>query len=223
MKLRPFLVASMVLWPCLVSAAIDHDAQGWAVFVAQGKSTPTLRWFAEVQPRFVLSSPKFERLLVRVAAGAQLTPSFSLWLGYGWTPLIQPTFGDEQRPFLQALFEHPLGKVTLVNRTRLEARVIQGAAGTSVRLRHLLRALWRFPGESGLGLAGSVELFVTFNDLVPGPVGGFDQGRGFVGLNWKTGAWQFELGYLANPVHRREPQSWRLGHVALLGVTFTAP
>lgn len=218
-------LVGLVLSALPARAQADHDAQLWGLFVAQGRATPTVRWYAEVQPRFVLSAPRFERLLLRVAAGAQLTQAFSLWVGYGWTPLIQPTFGDEQRPFLQGLFEHPLGggAFLLVNRTRLEARVIEGVPGTSVRLRHLARGVWRFPGSSGLGLAASLEAFVTFNDLEPGPVGGFDQARGFAGLNWKQGPWQLEAGYLINPVHRREPQPWRVGHVASLSVFFTVP
>ncbi len=213
----------MLLGALPAAAQVEHDAQLWGLFVAQGRAEGSLRWYAEVQPRLVLSAPKFERLLLRLAVGSQLTKTFSLWLGYGWTPLIQPSFSDEQRPFLQGLFEHPLGPVLLVNRTRLEARVIDTAAGTSVRLRHMVRAVWRFPGDGGLGLAGSAEAFVTINDVAPGPVGGFDQTRLFAGLNWKLGAWQLEAGYLGNLVRRREPAPWRMGHVASLSVFFTAP
>lgn len=207
----------VVLLAVPASAQVTHDFQSWALFAGQGNFNSSVRWYFEAQPRFGSNSTRLERLLVRPAVGLQLNTFFSLWAGYAWTPLFSPSFGNEHRPFQQLLAEHPLGPVMLINRTRFEQRFVEGVNAPTIRLRHLLRAVWRFDGPTGLGLAASEELFVNFN----GPVSGFDQNRVFLGLNWKIGGLQLELGYLNNVVRRSAPAPTGMNHTILLMLLYT--
>lgn len=218
---RMAVLLTFLSWPAL--AQVEHDFQSWGLFAAQGHALPSVRWYFELQPRLGTLSTRLDRVLVRPAVGLALNESFSLWFGYAWTPSFTPAFGDEHRPFQQLLAEHTLGPVTLVNRTRFEERLIASAGAPSLRLRHLLRAVWRFDGPAGFGLVASDELFFNLNDAPAGPPAGFDQNRAFMGVNYKVGALQVELGYLNNLVRRRGSAPVRMNHGVLIMLLYTVP
>jgi hypothetical protein len=192
---------------------VEHDAQTWTLLVAQGRFTPELRGYAEVQPRIADSWTRFDRLLVRAALGWQVSPAVSLWIGYAWTPLISPRFIHEHRPFQQLLIENRWGKFSLINRTRLEERFIEGLPVASARLRHMVRGLYQL-GESPWRLAAYDEAFVTLNAVESGPVAGFDQNRAFLGVNWQVHpVLQLEAGYLNHVVRRAAPAQMLMNHI----------
>lgn len=207
------LIATLIAFEAV---AVEQRGEAWILAVAQGRASSLVRWYAEVQPRTAFNAGESVRLLVRPAVGFQLTPQVSLWAGYGWTPVLVPTFVNEHRAFEQLLLEHRLGPWMLVNRTRFEQRFVEGSGGVSLRLRHMVRALVRFGEASPLGVAMYDEPFFGLNDLGAGPVAGFDQNRAFLGLNYKLDPlFQVELGYL-NTLSRRRAQDTLMGHTVLL-------
>jgi Protein of unknown function (DUF2490) len=162
MKYQLFVRASAqtlaVLLACAtpVHAGADHTAELWLQLIAQGRVGTHARYVLELQPRASSTTgPAVEKMLVRPTVGTQLSDTFSLWLGYGWTPTLSPEFVAEHRVFQQMLFEHPLDDFQLINRTRFEQRVIDNASGPSFRMRHMARVLYRIPGAFGFGLAAS--------------------------------------------------------------------
>lgn len=207
--------------PALPLTGFEHDLQSWTLLTVWGKHE-RFRWYAEAQPRVSLNRLALERLLLRPAVGIQVTPELSLWIGYAWTPTFGP-YNDEQRPFQQVLVENKWGVVSLVNRPRIEERFIGGTSGASIRLRHMVRAVIRFGESSPWGVAAYDELFLTLNQLAVGPRQGFDQNRAFVGLNLKVDAWQFELGYMNDLVHRAAPSNDRMLHNLTAMVVFNVP
>ncbi|MBL8922925.1 MAG: DUF2490 domain-containing protein [Myxococcaceae bacterium] len=206
--------------PALPLTGFEHDLQSWSLLTVWGKHD-RFRWYAEAQPR-VSFNHGFERLLLRPAVGVQVTPEISLWIGYAWTPTFTP-YRDEQRPFQQVLVENKWGVVSLVNRFRVEERFIGGTTGASIRLRHMVRAVIRFGESSPWGVALYDELFLTLNAQAGGPVQGFDQNRAFAGVNLKVDAWQFELGYMNNVVHRAAPINDRMLHNLTAMIVYNVP
>jgi len=223
---RLVLVSALLALPCLAQdlrPALEHDAQSWTLLTAWGRKE-RFRWYAEAQPRVSLTQGRFDRLLLRPAIGVQVSPDVSLWAGYAWTPLFNPGFRDEQRPFQQVLIEQRFGVVSLVNRARVEERFIANTSGPSFRLRHMVRAVVRFSADSPWGVAAYDELFVTVNSVVGGPQAGLDQNRAFLGVNYRfSPQWQLEGGYLNNFVFRPAPLAERMNHNVTVMVVFIAP
>ncbi|MES2459816.1 MAG: DUF2490 domain-containing protein [Armatimonadota bacterium] len=201
------LCASALLYPLRPACAYDTDSQLWTQFTFNGRYTNGMRIFAEVQPRQGDNFARFSQLIVRPAIGYQVTRKMSLWIGYGWTPSFLPEFNNEHRVFQQMLFEDSYQGVGLTNRTRFEQRSIEGAGGTSLRLRHLIRASQPLDRQQRWAAVASNELFVNLNSTPSGPQSGFDQDRFYLGgaynVNRHT---RLELGYLAsfiNPPRNR--------------------
>ncbi|MFN0064400.1 MAG: DUF2490 domain-containing protein [Myxococcaceae bacterium] len=204
------------------ATALEHDVQGWSVFVAQGRATPWLRWYGEVQPRLGERITRLDRVIMRPAVGVQVTSYVSVWLGYAWTRQFGPQTLDEHRVFQQLLVEHAWGQLSLINRTRFEQRFIEASGGVSLRLRHQVRVVWRFTPTSRWGLVAAEELFVNLNAVVGAPAAGFDQNRALLGVNWKAqDPLQLELGYMNNFVNRPLLTEDRMNHIVRLAVTAT--
>lgn len=196
-------------------AAPEPSAQGWLLLTGTGVFAEKFRWYAEVQPRTNFTARTLERLLVRGALGYQLGDKVSGWVGYGWTPLVQPVFLDEQRPFLQLLIEDAIASVKVLNRSRLEGRFIVGQPAVSLRARHMFRVVVPF-GQSGFAAAAYDELFVNVNSLPALPMG-LEQNRLFVGANYAvTKNVAVEAGYIWNHIWRPTVSRDRVNHVALL-------
>jgi hypothetical protein len=209
--------------------AVEQDEQSWTLLTAQGHPAEKVRLYGELQPRLTLPDLKVDRMLWRGAVGYDLSPSLSLWAGYGWTPLYgDKSFGggfrNEQRGFLQLLSTmKPMGG-TLVNRTRLEDRLIEGA-DPSFRLRHMLRYTHAFEAGSPWLWAAHDEAFVNLN-AAGGQKAlsqGFDQNRLYVGVDRVIGQVTLEAGYLMNYMHRATMPEDLLGHVLLLSAALNLP
>lgn len=215
------------MWLSLVaSAAIaqpEQRAQIWVLGTATGHATQSIRYYGEIQPRFDIARASVERLLLRAAVGYDLPAHFSFWAGYGYTPLFTPTKSDEHRPYLQLLGEHGVGPLRMTNRTRMEARFIQGTEMASFRARHMLRGLYRLP-DSQLGFAAYDEFFVNVNSVPGGPSAGVDQNRLFGGVNYMVlPVLQLEGGYLWNYIWRPGAPANRGNHCVVLWLNLTLP
>jgi hypothetical protein len=206
------LVVLTLLAP-LPALAVEQGSQAWLLVTGTGSFAGQGLWYAEVQPRFDLEETEPGALLVRGALGYRLTPAFSLWAGYAWTPALSP-LRHEHRPFQQALFETTVGGIRIINRTRLEQRFLEQADGMSLRARNMLRAVLPL-GASGWAIAAYDELFVNANGPTGAPPDGWDQNRAFLGINRRVHPnLVVEAGYIAQLVFAARPD--RLNHVALV-------
>lgn len=209
---------------------LKNDLQAWQVVTLQTKTGPGKRilGYLEVQPRTGnldssdTRTSDFSALIIRPAIGYQVNKHVSLWQGYAWAPQFLPFSRHENRLFQQMLIENKLKKITLVNRTRLEQRWLEGADRTSVRLRHMLRAAYPLGKNQKWSLVGSNELFVNLNSVEGGPQGGVDQNRVFLGLHRKFNKHvNAEAGYLNQYINAKDPIADRMNHVILLTVNFS--
>ena len=212
--LRAF-AAALALTAFSASAQAVETTQLWMLFTGTGKLESGVRWYGEVQPRIDIPTRQVERLLVRGAVGYQVGEKTSVWLGHAWTPLIEPRYVDEQRPFFQFLIEDALGPVKVINRSRVELRFISGAPEASLRGRHMVRAV--VPLAGGVNFAAYDELFVN----VVNPLG-LDQNRLFGGFNYGLGKnVALEAGYIFNYIWRPTLPEDRVNHVVLVWLGYT--
>lgn len=196
--------------------------QGWLLATAQGPLGGGWLGYLEVQPRFGRDLSELDRLLLRPAVGFRAAPWLSLWQGYAWTPLFQPRYQGEHRPWQQATVSLRRGSLEVVNRTRLEERLIQRVQGASLRARHMLRLAFPIAGSTRWYGAAFDEAFFNLNAPDGGPRSGFDQNRAFVGIGRRLNArTSIEGGYMANIVRRPGSAMDRLNHVLLVWLNFS--
>lgn len=219
--------ATMLFCMGTMAHADDVDSQQWTLITAQKELTEKWRAYLEVQPRLgpdlTGGSPRgVERLLVRGAIGYRLTPKTSLWQGYAWTPQFLPTDSSEHRLFQQLLYEDKLGKTSFLNRARLEERFIEGAGGTSIRLRNMIRFAHPISANKKWTAVAYDELFWNLNSTTGGPTSGYDQNRIFLGISRQTSSkLRVETGYLFAHVDRPRTSSDRKLHVWVVQLAYT--
>lgn len=197
----------------------DSDAQSWIQLLSQGKLTPQLRLWNELQPRFGSGAGGLTTLMIRPAVGWQLTQEFSLWGGYAWTPLVKPTSRNEHRAWTQAIYvTQPTGG-TFTQRLRMESRFIEGASATAFRLRYQARLAMPVALENALSLVLYDEIFLSLNDASPAITSGFDQNRLFLGVFHRFAPQLgLDIGYLWNAVRRPGAPENRTNHVVMLSL-----
>lgn len=202
-------------YPCF---ADESEGQVWIQLLSQGKMSERLRLWGEVQPRYSFSRGNFSTLLVRPALGWQINSSFTLWAGYAWTPLFNPTSRDEHRLWSQATFSFNFESLTFANRIRIESRFIGTAPHPAYRLRYLARLLAPFSNAAPLSFVIYDEVFFALNSAPSVTDSGFDQNRLFFGIHHRISPdLSWETGYVWNAVNRPGSQSNRTNHV--LGFT----
>lgn len=198
--------------------ALEQDGQAWILTTASGPISGNWKGYMEVQPRL---GDNGQALLIRPAVGYQLTPQWSVWQGYAWTPSFNPD-KDEHRIFQQSVVETPKGvfPFSLTNRTRLEERWIEHTGKTAFRLRHMLRGMQPIGDSGKWALVAYDEVFINLNDVDNGPQGGFGQNRAFFGVNRElTPSIQAEVGYL-NQFIRSDGKEDLMNHNALLAMYY---
>lgn len=202
----PFLLAGCAALclsiPAAPARADESDTQQWTILTIEKDLSKRWRGYFEIQPRFGQDISKLDRLIIRPAIGYRVNSKLSLWQGYGWTPAFEPEFNDEHRLYQQVLFEDKLGKTTFSSRTRLEERFIEGAGSTSVRFRSMLRFMHPISADRKWAAVVYDELFFNLTSSSPGPVGGFDQNRLFLGVSRQLNEQlRVETGYLMNHIN----------------------
>lgn len=216
---------SFLAWG-LPATAMENDLQQWDQINLKVPLSADKKVLGqlEIQPR--LGSVEGVRdfwhpnqLIIRPSIGYQLTPKVSVWQGYGWTPFFEPDFKNEHRIYQQLQIDNRLKKLSLTNRTRLEERFIEGAGGTSLRGRHMLRGAYPLGNSGKWSLVASNEIFVNLNSPSHAPKSGLDQNRAFAGINRRINKHiNMEAGYLNAYVNRAEPIANRMNHVIMFTV-----
>lgn len=199
---------------------LQHDAESWLFLSTSGRQAKA-RWYLEAQPRFSFTKAAAERLVLRAAAGVQLTDAVSLWASFVWTHGFASAAVNEQRPTQQLLVEHRFGALTLANRTRLEERFFEALPMPAYRVRHQARLTFRLTPSLALFVAD--ELFVHLNGVLGGPRAGFEQHRATIGLNARLGALSLELAYLNLFVDRPSGSPDRMSHDLILSISALVP
>jgi hypothetical protein len=189
--------------------ATVNDSNLWVNTNFTGKVRDRYLVYGEFQPRFISDMSDLGVYMYRAAIGYQISEPFSLWAGYAYMDFKRPVEFDENRPFLQSTHNYSYDQFTLINRTRLEFRHLQGREETSTRLRHLVRSLYQFNQSKKLFLVLYDELFYNLNTIenskAPNPREGIDQNRAFIGMGHRFGEKSnhfFELGYMNNYIVR---------------------
>lgn len=204
------------------ACAYDTDGQLWTQFTLNGKFKNGIRIYAEVQARQGQDYHQFSQFILRPAVGYQVTRKMSLWIGYGWTPTFIPNFKNEHRIYEQALYEDTVGRIGLTNRIRLEEREIEGAGGTSVRLRHQIRLSVPLDSRRRWSAVGSNEIYYNLNGVLRGPQAGVDQDRVYAGAAYSINRHtRVDAGYVAAFINRPKSLPDRRLDVLMLGVNYT--
>lgn len=219
---RALSFGAIFLLLCTNAQAANNQFQAWTPAYLNLAFNDKWNGWYEVQPRF--SEEGVSQLLLRTAAGYRFYGNWSAWLGYAWTPNIQPKFQTENRIFQQLLWADDLSVGRLTSRTRLEQRWIGGADGVAVRFRTLLRYQLPFTEDKLWRGVAQDEIFVNLNSPEGGPVSGFDQNRIFFGVNRLVNEHlNVDVGYQFQWVNRREPGfPDSANHVLLIQLFFDA-
>ncbi|TPG48248.1 DUF2490 domain-containing protein [Sphingomonas glacialis] len=210
-------LVSLTLLAAFPSAASaqEQDGEAWASFWAYGPVSGKVLGWVDGSLRMSDRGTDSPTVLIRPLVGVQATKTLSLWGGYTFTA-SNPTgraATHEHRAVQQAMWN--LGKVaggTLVSRTRLEQRWVEGRAGTGHRLRQMLRYTTPIDRQNTQFVLSS-ESFVAFNSTPFGQAAGFDQVRNFVGLNVPLAPkLTADIGYMNRYVRRRDAED-RMDHI----------
>lgn len=204
------------------ASAQEQDGEAWASFWVTAPVSGKLLGWVDGSLRASDHGTDSPTVLIRPLVGVQATKSLSLWGGYTYV-VSNPTGRaavHEHRAVQQAMWN--VGKVaggTLVSRTRLEQRWVEGRSGTGHRLRQMFRYATPIDRHKTQFVLSS-ETFVAFNSTPFGQAAGFDQVRNFVGLNVplapKVTA---DIGYMNRYIRRRGAED-RMDHI--LPVTLVA-
>jgi hypothetical protein len=223
-----WLVVLVVSWlPLEQASAQQSDFQLWsqvAVTTALD-SAGKFSLLMDLQPRLGDDISRLERLVVRPALGYNLSEQIALSVGYGWVPGFinanyHHDFRSENRVWQQLLFKHSHFGIEWQHRLRQEQRFIQDVSGTSHRSRYSLKGSYLISKESGYGLTGFNEIFVTERRTDNGPRGGFDRDRFFFGPYLVAGPVRYEFGYLGEYAPRFGDDS-RMIHAIFTSAHFT--
>lgn len=236
-RIRALQVLGSLAFAILLSAAhaapgpeAVNDLQAWQVITLRTSLGPGHRILAymEAQPRegnldgSGSRKDDFSALLLRPALGYRVNRHVSIWQGYAWYSFFTPASFHENRLFQQLLIENDFKKLSMVNRTRLEERFIEGRDRTAVRLRHMLRLAYPIGKSKKWSIVGYDEFFVNLNSVNPSPSAGFDQNRAFLGINRKfNNHVNAELGYQNQYVGVDNPFPDRINHIILFALNIS--
>lgn len=223
--MKRFIGIILLLGSMTAFADTYKDEQTWINVNAFFKLNENWKAYAEWQPRFYDYSKYNGVTLHRGALGRDIGHGFTLWGGYGFM-----TWNDrkdskapaknqhEDRFFGMLIHNHLAGQWKITNRTRYEFRQFRHDDEFANRMRHMVRAQYKFNNGPWAGAVWD-EYFYNQNSIKPsrqshGPVtkAGFDQNRAFVGVAYLFGESQqhtFETGYMNNYVNgaRRDRQA----------------
>jgi hypothetical protein len=180
----------------LANAEVTHDFASWHGIMLQGKSSDHFGYYFEVQNRLNKTLSSRNTFIIRPALRYIISNEFSLWLGYGWMPLLDP-FQGENRIWQQGLYRVSVDLWRISARLRIDERWLANISNVSFRGRVMLRARRFLQQPRDTSLVGWNEFFYNLNSSINGPVSGFDQNRAFFGINFYVGERvELESGYL---------------------------
>ena len=183
----------------MVSGKFGHDSPWLYYGDLSLRTTETGRPFSDAGQQFQVSS-----VITHDAIGYRFDARQSVHLGYAFAYAIPPLAREptnENRAWQQYTFATPTPLGNLQLRSRLEQRTVNISDSTAVRFRQMVRLA--YPLGDAWSLVGANELFLNFNSVDWGPVGGFDQNRVFVGVGYTFNAtWRTEIGYMNQYINR---------------------
>lgn len=204
------------------ASAATNQFQAWTPAYLNLSFNDRVSGWYEAQPRF--DEFGVSQLLLRTGLGYRFYGRWSGWLGYAWTPSIQPKFRTENRIYQQLLYSDDFDWGRLMSRTRLEQRWIGDTSGVAIRARTLLRGQVPVSDDDRWRVVGQDEVFANLNSVENGPTSGFDQNRLFFGVNRVVNEHlNVDVGYQFQYVNRREPGfPDAINHVLLIQLFFDA-
>jgi hypothetical protein len=174
------MVRALVSIAVLATAPASAEEYLWLQTVAQGPVDGKLIVWLEAQQRF---SANTDVSILRPGIGVQLNPRVQLLAGYQYQLNDRETAPDirEHRLWQQALIRlaGTPGKATLVSRTRLEQRFVEGQSEEALRLRQFFRGqVWL---DKRWSLIAATEGFFGLEATSWGQQEGLEQTRLFAG------------------------------------------
>lgn len=210
------------------ACAAEEDTQLWLaatamVDVPRGDGKAPLVIMADTQYRYFDDASRLGQNQLRGSLGFRVNRTTVLSQGYVYTR-TSPSAGvvtHEHRPFQQAMFRLAgNGKgTTVIGRTRLEERILEGSDDVAVRARQWVRV--NAPLGNGFLAIGTGEVFVNVNSANWGPRAGFDQFRVFGGIGVPLArGLMLEAGYM-NQYVARHRRADRMNHNISLTLALT--
>lgn len=198
------------------------EAELWMPLTTTFSIAENYRGYGELQPRVNLSGPGTDRLNVRGAIIRDLPNKFTLWLGYGWMPQLEPRYRNEHRLWQQVQKEFKDENDNRYSlRFRLEQRNFQAVSEWVHRARLQGKAVLPVFANSSTQLVLSQEALFFLNTVRGTANSGFDQSRTFIGANFKISEiLSSESGYIFNYVRRPRSPEDRINHVISLGLAW---
>ncbi len=217
------MLCSVMAVPAVVQAATE-DFQTWHTVSLSTDIARDIPVTIELSGRMVDESGRLGLVIFRPAIGYRISDSVAVFVGYTHQKTINRGGADvvENRVHQQVNWRiATIGTATLMSRTRLEQRWIEGARDMGWRLRERLQLQIPLKAEK-TNLILSSETLVALNSTDWGARAGFDQIRNFVGVNVPVGKGvTLETGY-QNRYQERRGTSDRMDHVVpiTLNVSF---
>ena len=213
-----FWLCAAMLPAASAEAETVEDHQIWLNATVIG-TVGRFAYFAEVQPRFGQDASRLTQLLFRPAVGYVLSKTKTAYAGYTHVVLPIENGRDRNEDRLFAQLNWSLGKVgtgTLTSRSRLERRRLSNGDDTGWRARLLLRYTQPLGPPKGVRALVHAEAFFALNDTDWGQHQGFDQVRGFAGIEVPfAGRSTMDIGYLNQTINDPN-RRLRMNHVAAI-------
>jgi len=195
--------------------ATEQDGEIWTSAWAHGPVSGKMLVSIDASLRSSDRGTSAPTVLIRPLIGVQATKTLSLWTGYTYAASAPNGRADikEHRAVQQATWAiGKIGRGTLLSRTRVETRWVDGRAGTGWRIRQMVRYAQPM-GETKALLVLQSEPFINLNTTGFGQSAGFDQIRNFIGVNAPMAkGLAIEGGYM-NRYIRRSGAEDRIDHI----------
>ncbi|HEY9868472.1 MAG TPA: DUF2490 domain-containing protein [Candidatus Obscuribacterales bacterium] len=217
MRALLILLTLLLLAPAARAGSAEHAFQMWTpVFVDVPILKPRVRGYFEVNPRLNDGLDGMSQLLVRPALGYRFNQHVATYAGYAWITNYPTGFFQEQRIWQQLGLGFTAFRCGVLNRMRLEQRLIEHTDGAAaVRYRHMIRlAVPLF--QTRWYLVGFDELFINFNSVSNAVQSGIDQNRIYVGLGRQISRnLRTEVAYQQQYVNRRDVADDKANHILM--------
>lgn len=212
---------------------LDQNHNAWFSYVGDHDVKGKWGFHFDGQWRRATLGTTWQQYQIRPGLNYRMNPNVLFTVGYVYTrnfpygeyPAIRG-FG-ENRFYQQLLWKHPLKRLTLLQRYRLEERLIyypqnkDGSATYQNRFRYQLKAeipvMRDAEGQRRLYIAAFDEILLG----VPPNYGPrvYDHNRVFAGLGWPVGKFgNMEAGYMMQYLGQRNGRIWEMNHTLFVTI-----
>jgi hypothetical protein len=178
------LAAAILIAP--PAGATEHDFQIWPGVQASLGLTDTVSANVFLQTRFGDDASELSAALVRGWLAVKPRPWLELGAGYDYLPVLEPVDVRQHLVWPQVKLLGNGSRLSVSNRTRFEARFVDGLdeVGLSLRNRtHVAHPL----GDTRWYVTACEEVFFQLRDVAPALNAGFGENRVFLGLGRRFG------------------------------------